>query len=366
MQPWFQLPEDEEKEKKAGSLPPIPLRSDYVEPSAKPVDPVVKEYLLKKRAPAVEPQVEALSLPEKKDEGDGGLSHLQFLAGIGDAIAGRSSAQTASNFNDIRKRRKDDSLSDPNSQASVAFRKTIEASFPQFAKAYGDRWNEVSAADQDLIFKPLQLKETQDARKEAARLSAGNLAESREQRKFEREQKQAEKDELLQTTYGMARTTDDAKKIKDGAVLKKNFDAKLQELIDIRKAAGGGQVLDREVVTRAKQLSKDLLLDYKAMSQLGVLSQSDHEILNAIIPEDPTAYRGIVEAVQGQDSILSNLQKFKSDKELDFKNKLSEMLRNPPQESREPDVLAYAQKHGISYEEALAVKQRRTSQTAGK
>jgi hypothetical protein len=284
------------------------------------------------------------------EERQSGLGWAQFAAGMGDALAGRSSDQTAKNFDGIRKgikdntvgefdKRKDSAIKniafkksadavDPNSQSSLAFRKAMESNFPKIAQQYGDQWQHVTADDQESIFKPLQLRETIEARKEQARILAGDRAESRAQRNQDKQDKLDEKGELLQTSYGKARTPDDAKQIKEAAVLKKSFDNKIDELIRLREE-NGGEILNRQAVERGKQLSKDLLLDYKSLSGLGVLSQSDMSILNSIIPDDPLQYRGPLEVMQGQDSTLSKMKSFKSDKNKDFENRLAERLRNP-------------------------------------
>lgn len=129
-------------------------------------------------------------------------------------------------------------------------------------------------------------------------------------------------EELTVPGYGQALTRDDAKILKTGVDEKAKFDNQLNELIDLRKTKGT-EFFDREAVARAKQLSKDLLLTYKNLAKLGVLSQADEDIINAIIPPDPLA----MDFVPGQDPILSNLQKFKQDSDKDFQTKLSMRLR---------------------------------------
>lgn len=218
-------------------------------------------------------------------------------------------------------------LTDPNSERSVAFRKTMEANFPRIAQAYGDSWSRVSAADQDSIFKPLQLKEQTDARKESAALLAGQRADAREDRKLQRDLMNNEKQQKLQTPFGLANSEDDAKKLKDAFELKSAFDNKLKQMIALREGHNGGAILDREAVQRGKQLSKDLLLEYKNLQKLGVLSQSDEAIINAIIPEDPLAYNSPLAAIQGQDPILSRLKSFQSDSDKDFQTRIGTRTR---------------------------------------
>lgn len=102
-------------------LPNSPMRPDYMPQEPKPIDPVVKEYLLKKsppRAPAVEvvPKLSDYELFRKQfDDGDKkkalieserqkeGLGWSQFAAGMGEALAGRGPSESAKSFEGIRK-----------------------------------------------------------------------------------------------------------------------------------------------------------------------------------------------------------------------------------------------------------------------
>jgi hypothetical protein len=137
-----------------------------------------------------------------------------------------------------------------------------------------------------------------------------------------------EKLQALMTPYGIANSIDDAKKLKEGHESKKNFDSKVNEMIALREKHGGGTLLDRDDVARGKQLSKDLLLEYKNMAKLGVLSAADEKIINAIIPADPLAYRSPIAALQGQDPILTTLKKFKDDSDKDFATRIATRTRS--------------------------------------
>lgn len=345
--------------------PPAPLMGELPSVDSRglaseSMSPKVKDYIAQKYIQKSEPtqsisdkasvDVDPFSDSKREEmkklalDKQSGLGWLQFGAGVGDAIAGRSNAATNEYFDKIRSnidaktvgdfdkrkrqsqedavfKRQQDQF-DPNSTASQSFRKIIEANFPKVAQAYGDKWKDVSAADQDAIFRPLQLKENIEARKETARISAQQRADAKEIRNDERARERM-------TIYGEARTADDAKKLKEASELKSNFDSKLQEMIDLRNKHGGGAILNREDVARGKQLSKDLLLAYKDMAKLGVLSISDMNILNKIIPDDPLAY----DFIPGQDPIQSNLEKFKIDTEKDFNNRLNNRLLNPPKQT---------------------------------
>jgi hypothetical protein len=132
---------------------------------------------------------------------------------------------------------------------------------------------------------------------------------------------------------GIALTDADAKELKDAKQMKQKLDSQIGELIELRQNKGA-EVLDRNAVARGKQLSKDLLLTYKNLAKLGVLSAADTAIIDAIIPQDPTEFR-TADFLTGTDSVLSNLQSFRDDLSRDFENNLATRL-----ESRESPQLA--------------------------
>lgn len=153
---------------------------------------------------------------------------------------------------------------------------------------------------------------------------------------------------------GEALTKTDATELKAAAVSKSKMDRQLQEMIDLRKQYGG-EVMNRAAVARGQQLSKDILLTYKNLQKLGVLSQSDESIINAIIPSDPLQFTSGV----GKDPILSNLEKFKADNEQDYNTNVSMRVKNPaPSEdeqavnwaranSNNPDAKEILKLHGL-------------------
>lgn len=123
---------------------------------------------------------------------------------------------------------------------------------------------------------------------------------------------------------GIARTPEDAKQLKDALETKADFDRQLDELIGLRQKYGA-EVLDRTAVSRAKQLSKDLLLKYKNMAKLGVLSKSDEDIINAILPSDPLKWAPM--GAGDVDPVLNQLQKFKEDTGAAFTAKVGARIR---------------------------------------
>lgn len=157
---------------------------------------------------------------------------------------------------------------------------------------------------------------------------AADRKEARDERRFQAGLVRDEKMQGLQTPYGTANTIDDASKLKAAHELKGSFDNKIDQMIELRKKHSGGAIWNREDVARGKQLSKALLLDYKDMARLGVLSKSDEAILNAVIPEDPLQYNSPVAAIQGQDPTLTRLQAFKADSDKDFQSRIQTRTRS--------------------------------------
>lgn len=204
---------------------------------------------------------------------------------------------------------------DPNSEESKRFRELVKSTMPTIAKAYGENFSLLSAADKDSVLDFGKMREQIEARKEQARILSANREDIRAERQYEKQQ-------ALATPFGMANTADDAKQLKEAYESKNNFDGKIKELIQLRKSKGG-EIFDREAVARGKQLSKDLLLEYKNMAKLGVLSKADEDIINAIIPEDPLAFS----MMPGQDPIMTKLESFQKDSDKDFATRVATRTR---------------------------------------
>lgn len=139
--------------------------------------------------------------------------------------------------------------------------------------------------------------------------------------------KMSEKMMALETPVGIARTPLDATNLKAGYEAKKDFDNLLDQMIALREKHGGGQILNRDDAATAKNLSSDLLLKYKDMAKLGVLSNMDTKILNDIIPADPLQYNSPVAAIQGQDPTLAKLKVFKQNSDKDFNTRVKTRTR---------------------------------------
>jgi hypothetical protein len=200
-------------------------------------------------------------------------------------------------------------------------------------------------------------------------ITAGLL---REERMAEMKRSREEKDLATEVPgIGRALTPDDAKQLKEAQISKKNFDSKIQEMIDLRKKHGGGSILNRTDVARGKQLSKDLLLEYKNLAKLGVLSQADEAIINAIIPDDPLAFS--FAGTGDEDPILNKLTSFKSDSDKNYTSRLQARLRPGQGMQNEvaktksvlpPAAQEMAAKSGLSDDEATALIEMRQAKKA--
>lgn len=184
-----------------------------------------------------------------------------------------------------------------------------------------------SDKDRDFQLREQELQSRSDDRRAMLQEQRYQHGIQRQDRADARADKLDEKMQGLKTPYGLANTIDDAKQLKEAHEAKANFDNKIEQMIKLREKHGGGAIMNREDVQRGKQLSKDLLLEYKNMAKLGVLSKSDEDIINAIIPEDPLQYNSPIAALQGQDPTLSRLRSFKSDSDKDFQNRVATRTR---------------------------------------
>lgn len=184
-----------------------PMRPADMPQESSPIDPIVKDYLMKKQAAAPDvntvplssqttlgpnqPQPSDYDLFNKKFSGDNykkaladsedqksGLGWSQFAAGLGDALAGRDPSNTAKNFQSIRQGIDDRTVGQFEKQKAaavqdIATKRGLEGGDPNSAKSkvvqntisklWGDKFtpeqiSKVTADDADLIYKPMELK----------------------------------------------------------------------------------------------------------------------------------------------------------------------------------------------------------------
>lgn len=256
----------------------------------------------------------------------------------GDAEQQRKAEQYASQQSQMAE------ADDPNSEISKQYQMLAskltggKGSYAGLSASKLDKLNPMLTKAYEIDQRRLDRSEAR-ADKQADRAAAyGEKLSMMKEKQSQSQAAQDEKSSMLDVPgLGRAITPDDAKNLKEATVAKKNFDSKIGEMIALREKHGGGTILNRADVARGQQLSKDLLLAYKNMQKLGVLSKSDEDIINAIIPNDPLQFTSPLAKIQGQDPILSNLKKFKSDAEDDYNQNLSLRLktRAQPAESKQ-------------------------------
>ncbi len=308
-------------------------------------DKLIQEYLASKMAgPSVQEidQMQATDMQNNRLRQDSASADL--AAGLNNASALISGGRYKADNSDLMASNKsrEAQISGNNAQmesgkkVASAERKAAIDEYLAGKKQTEDRAFQEKKHNEDVAFQEKRLAADDQYRQDNLNSQAENRREGREQRTYlaneraaDRKEtmdlKNTEKEQALKTPYGLANTVEDAKNLKSAHELKSNFDSKINEMIALREKHNGGAVLDREDVARGKQLSKDLLLQYKDMAHLGVLSQSDENILNAIIPADPLEYK--MAGILGQDPILSNLKSFKKDSQKDFDTKIGTRTR---------------------------------------
>ena len=222
------------------------------------------------------------------------------------------------------------SANDPTSEESQQAREYLKMIVPSAAQYPGIE--RMSAAQLEKVTPGLYKAYNDSQELKVKQNMANTVAKSRQDAITDKQD--LKKESLYIPGIGYANNDMDAKTVKSAAELKDKFDRTLKEMIDLRVSNNGGAILDREAVGRGKQLSKELLLTYKDLAKLGVLSISDENILNAIIPPDPLAYSGA--GLMGQDPIRTNLEGLGNDANKDYEKSLSLRLKSRDKPSVPP------------------------------
>lgn len=178
----------------------IPEQAPQQPAAPPPVDPAVAQYLKQKMQPQpnmTQPPPLMAEDPfgpdkykqalEKSQRQQDDTSFAQLASGIGAALAGRDPGSVDSYYKDLRGEIKDKNIgefnrqkaaqsSDPNSQRSISFRKLVESTMPNIAKAYGPKWNMVTEEDGKNILNFGSMRENIEARKQTAEILKGTKA----------------------------------------------------------------------------------------------------------------------------------------------------------------------------------------------
>lgn len=283
----------------------------------KQVDPVVAQYLQQKMqstAPSLQPpppMVEDQFSPDKykqalaksQSEQDN-TSLAQMASGIGAALAGRDPGSVDNYYKDLRgqiqdrtigefNRQKAAQSSDPNSAKSVAFRKLVESTMPNIAKAYGPKWNMVTEEDGKNILNFGSMRENIDARKQQAQILMGQKEDAKAEKRSDRE--------LQLAVPGYERTgevlpkPEEAQKLRKATASAEQLQSKLKrlrELVGGVNGKGGAGAFEyggkegQEMETLATEIQ--LLSKGEDMYQLGVLTGPDMSLLQKITA-DPSS-----------------------------------------------------------------------------
>jgi hypothetical protein len=199
-----------------------PIQEEIQAPEVNKTE-VIKEYFKKKNGLDKYSDEARQSIIDQNKKDASGPNWLAALAGLGGTLQGKDALASGMKVLDLQNNQRQSKLdefdsgrkqsiekmkidkeleaSDPNAPQSEAFRKIIEANFPRIAEAYGDSWKNVTAQDRDLIFEPIKLKESIEARKEQARL----LSQEKEQVRQDRMNQKALEAEKLNVTQSKQR-----------------------------------------------------------------------------------------------------------------------------------------------------------------
>lgn len=161
-----------------------------------------------------------------------------------------------------------------------------------------------------------------------ARLKVWQDRQSADLKRSEEKTKLDQELEVAPNLY--ARTKDDAKKIKDGMENFEKASRLTQEMIALREKNGGGTIMNREDVAKGKQLAAEARVAWKAAANLGVLSQTDYALIDAVIPADPLKY----DFVPG-DPVLSNLKNHLDQSQKDFETTIRTRTKPIASESQQ-------------------------------
>lgn len=138
-------------------------------------------------------------------------------------------------------------------------------------------------------------------------------------------------DEALSSPYGIARSKEAAKKLQGTYEQATNLSFALEAMKALRTESNGGEILDRDAVSRGTALAADARTAVKELAKLGVLSKEDYKLIDEQIPPDPLAF----DFIPGSDPIMAKIDAYSEmlEKKIETAKKtyLSD-TRNPPAE----------------------------------
>jgi hypothetical protein len=211
----------------------------------------------------------------------------------------------------------DDAYNDPSSGQSKAIRAQYAQMFPHLAKDPG--FEGLSANDiKNGLSDPLKLKESIEARKEAALQRSADRQAMLGARTQDKADAKAEKEENYQASVkipglevqpGFRPTPEAAKKVRDAKATRDSMSATLDALEGVYNDSGTNMVGDDS--NTQSSLVESLKMELKNLQTLGALSGSDYASLERQIP-DPTSFGENAKGMVGLDSFKSKVAAFRT------------------------------------------------------
>lgn len=168
---------------------------------------------------------------------------------------------------------------------------------------------------------------------------------------------------------GVAQGPANYQKLIAGTENKLVLDRTINQMIALRKKHKGASLTNRADVEHAKQLSMKLVLAYKNLAKLGVLSAMDEKILKRIIPYNPLGlvhtdaqFAESFNPFVGKDPLLHKMVKFRDDADKEYITSVE--LRTYP-EGRDQDLVAEYERRrkiglGAGYEQSGEVPKKKS------
>lgn len=186
-------------------------------------------------------------------------------------------------------------------------------------------------------------------RQESAAQRREDRADKREERAFQLSQKQGDYNDSVRVEGanvkpGFKPTVDDAKKMKEAKANYDTMKSSLERLDALYKKSGTDFVGDDAAAKEA--VMTDLQLSVKNLAQLGVLSKSDIEMIEKMVP-NPTSFWENTKGLFGADSYQARSKEFGDA----MKNKYESAMKAHGYELNSPKVEAERKTlNGITYE----------------
>lgn len=255
----------------------------------------VPEYLQKRETNKLAQAKDKIDIAQNSDVAKPGDSNVISVPGMGDRIV-KPSLQNQ--IQGMALQEKQNEAVVPGDDEYEAFIKVSPGSDPAVLKklyptrgALKDAYNRVLGATTVKVEDPSQARKFEYEKNQ------------------DTEKKTREKEErFIPSLNQYALTSADAKDAKEAIATKNSIQNSLSELTKLREKYQGGTVDPRnsEDQARAQQLSTKLLLKYKKLETLGVLSKTDMELIDNLVPKNPLEINpsGLV----GQDPTMAKLR----------------------------------------------------------